>query len=798
MLSSNNNLGFPIIVNYYTKNRILFKEKINSKNTFNSLLDIFEKNNRYKNEAKLKSKYFINGVEIEKNKLLEELIEQNDNQSSESVEISLELEELYYLNDSKYPSYKKIIQPKSNPFGLLICSPKEKKISLKTYPEKIISLFELNKFNESSSYCNSLNDLYISEEKDFWSIDNNDFKIKKKNMPSNKRNHSMIFLITNDNNEWVFILGGEDKKSFYYDLNKNYFINWGETNEIHFKPALIKISEYLYILDSINLNNNCFERTKIVSPIRKWEKIIPNLDENIISNNLPSKFGVSLDSNGNILFLGGDNINNVNNTYIYKPGNNTISLSQNGTNDNMIFDDKTFYKINDKYNIALPHDLINSKEISIVDKVEQSLIKVNIECPTDDNDTNINCNISFEDKVQNNDNNDIGYLTIKKTSDIENNFIPSNLINIDYKGNINNKCKEQINNPPFIYDNCKKNNDAYAKNNNTFECHLCHNSYKSEDNLKNKYNLKEKDENNNTSISKENPKITIIYDEYYPTLSKNENYKTKYKNKIKNNNFNRIKDKSKVEIIYDEYTPIKVDYELSKPGEVIKYIPKKHKGKKNRKNKEEENNNETYGNNLNEKKDIENINNELLKDKDNGINREEDNHQNDYALNNNDKEINEENNEIFNGNNPEEFKNEEEIEIKDQENDINNEDENINNENSNEINYEENQNNSVENIENGNNNNNIEENNDNIPNEEDQIAEFEGEEINVEEKEKENEEEMNEDGEMYYEGKGNDEGEMGEEDNNEEYEEQNYINEINQSDNNKEDDLEENKSENYE
>lgn len=800
MYSSNDNLGFPIIVNYYTKNRILFKEKIYSKNTFNSLLEIFEKNNRYKNEAKLKSKYFINDIEIEKNQLLEELIEKNDNKHSESVEISLELEELYYLNDSKYPSYNKIIQPKANPFGLLIFSPKEKKISLKAYPEKIISLFELNKFNnESSSYCNSLNDLYISEEKDFWSIDNNEYKIKKKNMPSNKRNHSMIFLITNDNNEWVFILGGEDKKSFYYDLNKNYFINWGETNEIHFKPALIKISEYLYILDSINLNNNCFERTKIVSPIRKWEKIIPNLDENIISNNFPSKFGVSLDSNGNILFLGGDNINNINNTYIYKPGNNIISLSQNGTNDNMIFDDKTFYKINDKYNIALPHDLNESKEISIVDKVEQSLIKIKIECPTDDNDTNINCNISFEDNLSNNDNNDIGYLTIKTTSDIEinkTNFIPSNLVNIDYKGN-NNKCKEQINNPPFICDNCKKNNDAYAKNNNIFICQLCHNSYKTEDNLNKEYNLKEKDENNNTSINKENPKITIIYDEYYPTLSKNENYKTKYKNKVKNNKFN--KDKSNVEIIYDEYTPIKVDYELSKPGEMIKYIPKKHKGKKNRKNKEENNNNENCENNLNEKKDI---NNELVKDKDNEINKEEDNQQNDYVMNNNDKEINEENNEIFNGNNPEEeYKNEKEIEIKDQENDINNRDENINNENNNEINFEEfhnmndeeNQNNSVEHIENG---NNIEENNDNMSNEEDQIADFEGEEINVEEKE--NEEEMNEDGEMYYESKGNEEEEMGEENNNEEYEEQNSINEINQSDNNKEDDLKENKSENDE
>ena len=142
MYSSNENLGFPIIVNYKTKNRTLLKENIYSKNTFNSLLDIYEKNNKYKNEAKLKSKYFINGVEIEGNQLLEELIEKNDYQPSDLVEISLESKELYYLNDSKYPSYTKINQPKINPFSLLIFSPKEKKLSLKRYPDKIISLFE--------------------------------------------------------------------------------------------------------------------------------------------------------------------------------------------------------------------------------------------------------------------------------------------------------------------------------------------------------------------------------------------------------------------------------------------------------------------------------------------------------------------------------------------------------------------------------------------------------------------------------------------------------------------------------
>ena len=158
--------------------------------------------------------------------------------------------------------------------------------------------------------------------------------------------------------------------------------------------------------------------------------------------------------------------------------------------------------MSDKYNIALPHDLNETKEISIVDKVEQSLIKINIDCPTDDNDTIINYNISFEDNIQNNINNYVGYLTIKITSDNEiNKSIPSKLI--DYNENINNK--EQ----PLI-------SDSFIKNNNK-ENHL-----------------KEGDENNNNFISKENPRVTIIYDAYFPTLNKKEVYKSKHYNKVKN------------------------------------------------------------------------------------------------------------------------------------------------------------------------------------------------------------------------------------------------------------------------
>ena len=264
MYSSNKNIGFPVTIIYFTKNRLLYKDKSFSKNTFNSILENFKKNPVYKSEAKLKNIYLLNGREIRNNQLLEELINQNEPQSLSTIkeaEISLELEDLVYNGDSTYQCYQKIIQPKFNPFGLYIYSPKEGTICSYTYPEKTINLFELNKINEGSAYCNSYNDLYISgsneyNNKGFLIINNSNYEIKKKNMPTNKNNHSMIFLNFNKNEQWIFIVGGNDKKTFYYDLKKNYFINWGDTNETYTKPALIHIGEYLYIFDPINYRKN--------------------------------------------------------------------------------------------------------------------------------------------------------------------------------------------------------------------------------------------------------------------------------------------------------------------------------------------------------------------------------------------------------------------------------------------------------------------------------------------------------------------------------------------------------------
>ena len=301
-------------------------------------------------------------------------------------------------------SFTKLFQPKQNPFGLYIYTHKDNSLSLKQYSKDKILQSKLSNFKGEGAYCNSFTHLFISESNDFWIIDHSSFQIRYKKMQISKKNHSMIFippLNSRNENGKIFIVGGEDKKSIYYDLKKNYFLNWAPTNEIHIKPALIQIGDYLYLFDSLqNKKNFCFERTKLTDVNHCWEKIIPNIDQNLLNNFPSNSFSVCLDNNNNIVFLGGDNIKMSNNaSYIYNINQNKIYLSQNGTNDCMNFVDKTFYKMNNTY-IALPMDLFESKEIAIIDKNEQSLIKNNI-------NENIQTNICSQCKIKENKQNNI-------------------------------------------------------------------------------------------------------------------------------------------------------------------------------------------------------------------------------------------------------------------------------------------------------------------------------------------------------------------------------------------------------
>ena len=278
-------------------------------------------------------------------------------------------------------NFRKLLQPKLNPFKLFVYSQKDRTLSIKTVPSEKISFYKLSQINTNLTYCNSYTDLFISNGNDFWVINHSTYQIRRKKMPVEKRNHSLVFVPSNEhiNEGKIFVGGGNDKKTFYFDLKKNYFMNWAQTNELHNNPALIQIGDYLYIFDSVKNNKLIFERTKLTNDKKEWEIIIPNYEQDILSNFPSNNFATSLDSKGNIIFIGGNNINmENNNTYVYDLNQNKIYLSEKGTNDNMNFVDKSFYLIDNQYSVALPEGLEENREIAIVDKKEQSLIKTNI------------------------------------------------------------------------------------------------------------------------------------------------------------------------------------------------------------------------------------------------------------------------------------------------------------------------------------------------------------------------------------------------------------------------------------
>ena len=125
--------------------------KVNYKSTIEALN--FKNNREYKNQAKNKDKYLINWKLIRKNQTLDSIISQNMLDPF-SFEISIELDDLLYSGDANRPIYKKISQQKINTFGLYVYSPRDSILELHNFSEKIIDLFELNKINEGSAYCN--------------------------------------------------------------------------------------------------------------------------------------------------------------------------------------------------------------------------------------------------------------------------------------------------------------------------------------------------------------------------------------------------------------------------------------------------------------------------------------------------------------------------------------------------------------------------------------------------------------------------------------------------------------------
>ena len=253
-------------------------------------------------------------------------------------------------------------KPFDNPFTVFTYVKKDKTLKCLKF-EGNDKLEELNDYGPFSAYCNGNNKLFISGgqknqgeyvEK-FWIIDLNSAEIESNSMIA-KKNHSMILIPGN----YVFIVGGQTKGTFYYDLENNKFHGWKKLNKQRIEPALILVNEYLYCFDNMNSQSNenfSFERTKLLDSIEhNWEKIEPIMP---LTKMTQKYFGVAR-NNDDIIFIGGsldleeekDKITERKNFKYNITGNKIEESDINYINYN--FKEKSFLKYNEKISYILP------------------------------------------------------------------------------------------------------------------------------------------------------------------------------------------------------------------------------------------------------------------------------------------------------------------------------------------------------------------------------------------------------------------------------------------------------------
>ena len=263
------------------------------------------------------------------------------------------------INNLEIPEI--IGKPFSNPFTVFNYIKKEKALKVLKFGNNS-KLNELDDYNSSSAYCNGNNKLFISGgEKNkgeytekFWIIDLKTAEIESNDMIP-KKNHSMIIIPGN----YIFIVGGQTKQTFYFDLENSQFHGWKKLNKQRIEPALIVVDNYLYCFDNMNSNFEdrlTFEKTNLNSSEHNWELFEPNMP----SIRMNQKYFGVVKSNNDIIFIGGnldieneeENLTERKN-FKYNLNNNSIEESE--TNYiNYNFKEKTFLKYNEKISYILP------------------------------------------------------------------------------------------------------------------------------------------------------------------------------------------------------------------------------------------------------------------------------------------------------------------------------------------------------------------------------------------------------------------------------------------------------------
>ena len=246
-----------------------------------------------------------------------------------------------------------VAKPFNNPFEVYSFNKYDKSFQILNFNKEDLENSEIEKYNLSSSFCNGNNHLYISggdnssNENRFWDINLKNNSIKTYNLPNKKKNHSMIYVP----NKYIFIIGGNDKKVYYFDTETKEIYNWGNLNETHIEPSLGLYQNKVIYVFSNNDDKLLVEKTDLTSKKPFWQKIEPKLDDDILK--FDQKFsGVSLKKN-KFIFLGGDMEKNGNEFNYEYDINRKLVKKSNIKFKKFNLKEKTFLKYNDSLDFVL-------------------------------------------------------------------------------------------------------------------------------------------------------------------------------------------------------------------------------------------------------------------------------------------------------------------------------------------------------------------------------------------------------------------------------------------------------------
>jgi hypothetical protein len=319
-----------------------------------------------------------------------------------------------------------------DPILLFVYDSKKNSFHVQKYDQVLI---DLSKLNKTSSCCNGANKLFISGGIDenneivdkLWIFDLVDYSVEEPIQICPKNDHSMIYIP----GQYIFLVGGNDDSTLYLNIEDSKVKNWANLNKKRLEPALIKVNNFLYVFDNVNKNEELndfeitFEKTNLLSSRPTWELIRPNLATEILGTKIiPKFFGVSKESEEDIIFLGGnildehDNLEDIKN-YKYNIEKNLIEFSE-VPFANIQLTEKKFHSFNNKNDIffILPDFykkcpqvvfyIKNKNIIKVIDympnsKIEKKKLDVNVKYDINFENENFKYNFNMPKIVEKNE-----------------------------------------------------------------------------------------------------------------------------------------------------------------------------------------------------------------------------------------------------------------------------------------------------------------------------------------------------------------------------------------------------------